>query len=70
MYLSGRDLYPNMTTVLSTSDETAPELPEQLVLVKSDKSEATAVVTKADSGHLIWAFAAVVAVLFAFGLVR
>lgn len=70
MYLSGRDLYPNLTQVLSTSDETAPELPEQLVLVKSDKTEETGVVTKEDSMHLIWAMIVVVAVLFMFGMIK
>ena len=66
---SGRDLYPNMANVVSTDDNLSPELGEQLVLTKGDGDIAT-VATKEDKNHLIMAIVAVVAVLFAFGLVR
>jgi len=67
---SGRDLYPNMAQVVSTSDNTAPELGEQLVLTKGDDSGYAGVVTKEDRTHLILAVVGVFAVLFAFGMVK
>jgi len=67
---SGRDLYPNMAQVVSTSDMSAPELGEQLVLTKGDDSGYSGVVTKEDRTHLLLAIVGIMAVLFAFGLVK
>jgi len=68
---SGRDLYPNMYNVISTGDNTAPELGEQLVLTRGDDSgNISGVVTKQDRTHLVLAVVGIFAVLFAFGLVK
>lgn len=70
MIFSGRDLYPNMVGVVSTMDNTSPELGEQLVLTSGDDSNYPGVVTTKDKGHMLWAILGVIAVLFAFGMVK
>jgi len=68
MLFSGRDLYPNMGTVTSTSDLSAPELGEQLVLTQGNDSNYSEVMTKADQSNILWAILAVVGMLFLFGV--
>jgi hypothetical protein len=67
---SGRDLYPNMVSVMSTKDVTSPELAEQLVLTQGSDGQYPGVVTKKDRTHMLLAVVGIILVLFAFGLVK
>lgn len=67
---SVRDLYPNMIQNMSTGDLASPELDEQLVLTKGEDTNYPGVVTKADRMNLVWAILGIVALLFAFGMVK
>lgn len=67
---SMRDLYPTMPQAVSTSDLASPELGEQLVLTKGEDTNYAGVVTKADRTNLVWAILGVIAILFAFGMVK
>ena len=64
-----KDMYPDFTNVLSTNDNTVPGEDQQTVYVKSD-SNSPVLLTKTDRGHTVFAVVAVIAVLFAFGLIK
>jgi len=67
---SGRDIYPNIASVMSTKDVTSPELSEQLVLTQGDNSQYPGIVTKQDRTHMMYAVVGIIVVLFAFGVVK
>lgn len=67
---SMRDLYPDSGAVMTTSEITAPELQEQVVLTTGSDSPYPTMVTQNDKSNMIWAGLAFVALLFVFGVVK
>lgn len=64
-----KDLYPDFESVQSTTDNTVPAEDQQMVYVKTD-SDSPNLMTKNNRNHTVLAIVAVVAVLFAFGLIK
>lgn len=67
---SARDLYPDMSSFMNTSEITAPELSEQVVYTKGNDSDYPEMITTKDRNHLLGAAVVIVALLFAFGLAQ
>jgi hypothetical protein len=67
---SMRDIYPDFSSVVSTSDTASPELGEQLVLTQGSDSNYADVMTKADRNNLVFAILGIIAFLVIFGLVK
>jgi hypothetical protein len=64
-----KDLYPDFTNVQSTTDNTVPSSDQQAVYIKAD-ADSPVLLTQKDKGHTVMAIVGVIALLFAFGLIK
>ncbi len=64
-----KDLYPDFNNVQSTVDNTVPADDQKMVYIKADEASPMLITTQ-DKGHTIFAVIGIVAVLFAFGLIK